>query len=104
MLLLSGGSAGSKTGCVFRNLPFPTELVTLEAMAADLTVVVVNATGTRDIVQDGEDVLLTADDSRALGKGTLTKFSSLGNSSLTLSSRAWSTLVDQHKVLRSGVR
>ena len=46
-------------------------LVTLEAMAADLPVVAVDATGTSDIVEDGKDGLLTANDKEALAKGIL---------------------------------
>lgn len=44
-------------------------LVTLEAMAADLPVVAVEATGTSDIVIDGVNGLLTANDSEALAAG-----------------------------------
>ncbi len=41
-------------------------LVTMEAMAADLPIVAVAATGTSDIVEDGKDGLLTANDPAAL--------------------------------------
>jgi glycosyltransferase involved in cell wall biosynthesis len=41
-------------------------LVTMEAMAADLPVVAVDASGTRDEVDDGVEGLLTEDDSAAL--------------------------------------
>ena len=44
-------------------------LVTLEAMAADLSVVAVDATGTSDIVEHEKDGLLTANDSQALAEG-----------------------------------
>ena len=44
-------------------------LVTLEAMAADLPVVAVDATGTSDIVIDEDNGLLTANDSEALAAG-----------------------------------
>ncbi len=44
-------------------------LVTMEAMAAGLPVVAVDATGTHDIVTDGKDGLLTANDSVALAQG-----------------------------------
>jgi 1,2-diacylglycerol 3-alpha-glucosyltransferase len=43
-------------------------LVTVEAMAAGLPVVAVDATGTRDVVQHGEDGLLTPDDSYTLAE------------------------------------
>lgn len=43
-------------------------LVTMEAMAAGLPVVAVNATGTRDVVEDGVQGLLTENDSRQLGE------------------------------------
>ncbi len=43
-------------------------LVTMEAMAAGLPIVAVNATGTSDAVDDGVEGLLTADDSGALGQ------------------------------------
>jgi 1,2-diacylglycerol 3-alpha-glucosyltransferase len=43
-------------------------LVTVEAMAAGLPVVAVNATGTRDVVDDGVDGLLSPDDSAALAQ------------------------------------
>lgn len=41
-------------------------LVTMEAMAADLPIVAVDATGTSDAVQDGKDGLLTDNDPEAL--------------------------------------
>lgn len=44
-------------------------LVTMEAMAADLPVVAVDATGTRDIVEDGKDGLLTENSAAALAAG-----------------------------------
>lgn len=43
-------------------------LVTMEAMAADLPVVAVDATGTRDEVDDGVEGLLTENDSTALAQ------------------------------------
>lgn len=43
-------------------------LVTLEAMAAGLPVVAVDATGTADAVEDGVDGILTPNDSQALGE------------------------------------
>jgi glycosyltransferase involved in cell wall biosynthesis len=43
-------------------------LVTMEAMAAGLPVVAVDATGTSDIVDNGVDGLLTANDSQALAE------------------------------------
>lgn len=43
-------------------------LVTMEAMAADLPVVAVAATGTQDVVTDGQEGLLTDDDSQALAQ------------------------------------
>jgi glycosyltransferase involved in cell wall biosynthesis len=43
-------------------------LVTMEAMAAGLPVVAVDATGTRDAVADGKEGLLTPNDSDALAK------------------------------------
>ncbi|MFO7681566.1 MAG: glycosyltransferase [Chloroflexota bacterium] len=44
-------------------------LVTMEAMAADLPVVAVDATGTSDIVEHGKDGLLTANNPEALAAG-----------------------------------
>ncbi len=44
-------------------------LVTMEAMAADLPVVAVDATGTSDIVEDGKDGLLTAYNAGDLAAG-----------------------------------
>ena len=41
-------------------------LATMEALAAGLPVVAVDATGTRDVVEDGVDGLLTENDSQAL--------------------------------------
>lgn len=46
-------------------------LVTLEAMAAGLPVVAVGASGTSDVVTDGQAGLLTDNDSRALSKALL---------------------------------
>ncbi len=43
-------------------------LVTMEAMAADLPVVAVDGSGTRDVVEEGQDGLLTPDDSEALAE------------------------------------
>jgi 1,2-diacylglycerol 3-alpha-glucosyltransferase len=43
-------------------------LVTMEAMAAGLPIVAVDATGTHDAVSDGEEGLLTENDSAALAK------------------------------------
>lgn len=44
-------------------------LVTLEAMAANLPVIAVDATGTSDIVENGKDGLLTENDAEDLAKG-----------------------------------
>jgi glycosyltransferase involved in cell wall biosynthesis len=46
-------------------------LVTMEAMAAELPVVAVDATGTRDAVENGRQGLLTANDSAALAQAIL---------------------------------
>jgi glycosyltransferase involved in cell wall biosynthesis len=43
-------------------------LVTMEAMAAELPVAAVDAPGTRDAVEDGQEGLLTQNDSAALGQ------------------------------------
>ncbi len=43
-------------------------LVTIEAMAAGLPVVAVDATGTRDVLEHDKEGLLTEDDSQALGR------------------------------------
>jgi 1,2-diacylglycerol 3-alpha-glucosyltransferase len=43
-------------------------LVTMEAMAADLPVIAVDATGTSDVVDDGIEALLTENDSHALAQ------------------------------------
>jgi glycosyltransferase involved in cell wall biosynthesis len=56
---------------VYASLTETQGLVTMEAMAAGLTVVAVDATGTRDVVQNGEDGLLTNNDSQALADGIL---------------------------------
>ena len=56
---------------VYASLTETQGLVTMEAMAAGLTVVAVDATGTRDVVQNGEDGLLTDNDSQALADGIL---------------------------------
>jgi len=44
-------------------------LVTLEAMAADLPVIAVDATGTSDIVEDGKDGILTENNPEKLAEG-----------------------------------
>ncbi|MFN2179268.1 MAG: glycosyltransferase [Candidatus Promineifilaceae bacterium] len=46
-------------------------LVTMEAMAADLPVVAVDASGTSDVVTDGEEGLLTENDSHALAQALM---------------------------------
>ncbi|MFN2136573.1 MAG: glycosyltransferase [Candidatus Promineifilaceae bacterium] len=53
---------------VFASITETQGLVTMEAMAAGLPVVAVDATGTRDEVKDGVEGLLTRDDGAALGK------------------------------------
>ncbi|HZD55489.1 MAG TPA: glycosyltransferase [Anaerolineales bacterium] len=52
----------------FASLTETQGLVTVEAMAAGLPVVAVDATGTRDVVEDGIDGLLVPDDSQALAR------------------------------------
>lgn len=44
-------------------------LVTMEAMAADLPVIAVDATGTSDIVEDGKDGILTENNPESLAEG-----------------------------------
>jgi len=44
-------------------------LVTMEAIAADLPVVAVNATGTQDVIEHGKEGILTENDSTALAQG-----------------------------------
>jgi 1,2-diacylglycerol 3-alpha-glucosyltransferase len=46
-------------------------LVTLEALAAGLPIVAVDASGTRDVVEDGREGLLTDNDSQAISKAIL---------------------------------
>jgi glycosyltransferase involved in cell wall biosynthesis len=46
-------------------------LVTMEALAADLPVIAVNATGTRDVLEDGVQGLLTENRPEALANGVL---------------------------------
>ena len=46
-------------------------LVTLEALAAELPVVAVDASGTRDVVRDGQEGLLTANNSQAISQALL---------------------------------
>lgn len=55
----------------FASLTETQGLVTVEAMAAGLPVVAVDATGTRDVVEDGIDGLLVPDDSHALARGII---------------------------------
>lgn len=53
---------------VFASVTETQGLVTMEAMAAGLPVVAVDATGTGDVVENGKDGLLTANDSTALAQ------------------------------------
>ena len=53
---------------VFASVTETQGLVTMEAMAADLPVVAVAATGTQDVVTDGQEGLLTDNDSGALAQ------------------------------------
>ncbi len=53
---------------VFASVTETQGLVTMEAMAADLPVVAVTATGTQDVVTDGQEGLLTDNDSQALAQ------------------------------------
>jgi glycosyltransferase involved in cell wall biosynthesis len=46
-------------------------LVTMEAMAAGLPVVAINAGGTADVVENGRDALLTADDPHQLAQAII---------------------------------
>jgi glycosyltransferase involved in cell wall biosynthesis len=55
----------------FASLTETQGLVTLEAMAAGLPVVAVDAAGTRDILEDGRQGLLTQNDANALANGII---------------------------------
>jgi len=54
-------------------------LVTMEALAAGLPVVAVDASGTRDIVEDGEQGYLVPNDADALADSIIRMFDSPGN-------------------------
>ncbi len=55
----------------FASLTETQGLVTMEAMAAGLPVVAVDATGTSDVVEDGEDGLLTSNDAHELAQAII---------------------------------
>jgi len=58
----------------FASLSETQGLVTLEAIASGLPVVAVDATGTSDIIDDGEEGYLTANDHSALGQALIRMF------------------------------